>query len=83
VVRTPQSLDGGAGDGAAGVSMNSKSSEDSECVLAMVEEANWATVSTQQESRLRLTRCRSRAARRRGGGERLSVVGALGSWSWA
>lgn len=40
VVRTPQSLDGGAGDGAAGVSMNSKSSEDSECVLAMVQEAN-------------------------------------------
>jgi len=37
VVRTPQSSDGGAGVGAAGVSMNSKSSEDSDCVFAIVD----------------------------------------------
>jgi hypothetical protein len=33
VVRTPQSSTGGVGVGAAGVSMNSKSSETSECVF--------------------------------------------------
>jgi hypothetical protein len=33
---TPQSSGGGVAAGAAGVSMNSKSSEDSEWVLAMV-----------------------------------------------
>jgi hypothetical protein len=36
VVRTPQSSTGAAAAGAAGVSMNSKSSEDSECALTIV-----------------------------------------------
>lgn len=35
VVLTPQFSDGGRGEGAAGVSMNSKSSDDSECVFDM------------------------------------------------
>jgi len=35
VVLTPQFSDGGCGEGAAGVSMNSKSSDDSECVFDM------------------------------------------------
>ena len=36
VVRTPQSVAGGCGVGAAGVLINSKSSEDPECVLAII-----------------------------------------------
>ena len=36
VVLTPQSSAGGCGDGAAGVSINSKSSDDSECDFAMM-----------------------------------------------
>lgn len=39
VVLTPQSSGAGAAAGAAGVSMNSKSSEDSECVLAILTQS--------------------------------------------
>jgi len=53
VVLTPQSSAGGCGEGAAGVSMNSKSSDDSECVFDMTAVSPQRSLYG-QEARVRL-----------------------------